>query len=117
MEEWNSPIYVFFSPVPEIVYVDNHQAHKFKCLERGCKQKIHRFLDTGDAKSTSNLHWHVRSCWGEDVFNTINKLKSITAACEGVEKYTANGSIAVFTQKDGDRKTFSSHPHTKTETW
>ena len=116
MEDWNSPIYAFFLPVPEIVSVGGRRAHEFRCLTKGCKQKIQCFLDTSDAKSTSNLHWHVKSCWGEDVFNAIKKLKDVAAAREGVKKYAANGSIAAFARKNGDKKTFSSRLHTKTET-
>ena len=40
MEEWCSPIYAFFSLVPEIVYVDDHCVHEFKCLAKGCKQMV-----------------------------------------------------------------------------
>ena len=117
MEDWNSPIYAFFLPVPEIVSVGGRHAHEFRCLTKSCKQKIQRFLDTSNAKSTLNLRQHVKSCWGEDVFNAIKKLKDVAAACEGVKKYAANGSIAAFAQKNGDKKTFSSRPHMKTETW
>ena len=58
-----------------------------------------------------------KSCWGEDVFNAIKKLKDVAAACEGVKKYAANRSIAAFAWKNGDKKAFSSCLHTKTETW
>ena len=58
----------------------------------------------------------MKSCWGEDVFNAIKKLKDVAAAHEGVKKHAANGSIAAFAQKNGDKKTFSSRLHTKTET-
>ena len=55
MEEWSSPVYAFFSPVPEIIYVNGCHAHEFKCLGKGCKQKIRCFLDTGNKKSMTNM--------------------------------------------------------------
>ena len=116
MEEWNSPIYAFFSPVPDIVYVNGCQAHMFKCLGKGCTQTIRRFLDTGDKKSTSNLHRHVKSCWGEDSFNAINEAKGIVAARDAVKSYVKNGSITnAFTRKRKGKVTYSTRPHTKEE--
>ena len=99
MEEWNSPIYAFFS-IPEIMYIDGCRAHQFKCLAKRCKHNVRCFLDTQDAKSTGNLRWHVKHCGGEDVMKTIDKAKSITCAQEGVKHYAANGSInAAFGRK------------------
>ena len=66
--DWTSPIYVFFHCTPHIEYVDSRQVHIFECTASHCKSKhghdVRCFLDTGDAKSTSNLHQHAKTCWG-----------------------------------------------------
>lgn len=55
MKEWTAPVYAFFHPRPTIVEVDGRQAHDFKCAARACKVKVRRYMDTKDARSTSNL--------------------------------------------------------------
>ncbi|KAN0082815.1 hypothetical protein V8E55_008610 [Tylopilus felleus] len=67
MKEWNSPIYAFFSSMPDIEY----------CLGKGCVHKIRCFLDMGNKASTGNLRKHVRSCWGSDVMSTISDAKDL----------------------------------------
>ena len=62
MKEWTSPVYAFFNPIPQIVNINDHCAHEFKCQAKGCKAKVHRFLDKGDARSTGNMRKHVRLC-------------------------------------------------------
>ena len=118
MEEWSSPVYAFFVPVPEIVYMNGQRAHEFQCLAKRCKQKIQWFLDTGDKKSTSNLHRHVKSCWGLDTFNTISEAKNIVAVQVAMKSYAANGTITTaFIQKKKGKVTYSTRPHMKEETW
>lgn len=115
MEEWNSPIYAFFS-IPEIMYIDGRRAHQFKCLAKRCKHNVQRFLNTRDTKSTGNLRQHVKHCWGEDIMKTIDKAKSITCTREGVKHYAANGLInAVFGQKVKGKVNYSHRQHTKAE--
>ena len=117
MEEWCSPIYAFFSPVPEIVYVNDCSAHEFKCLVKGCKQMVRQFLDTGDAKSTSNMRRQVKKCWGEDVFNTIKEERSLAAAQEAVKDLTENGKITTtFSWKGNGKVGYSHRQHTRAET-
>ena len=77
MKEWNSPIYAFFSSMPDIEYVSQRRCHVFKCLGKGCVHKIRRFLDMGDKASTGNMRKHVRSCWGSDVMSTISDAKDL----------------------------------------
>ena len=67
-KDWMAPVYAFFEPTPEIGYVDKHRSHLFKCSAKGCNKRIGRFLDKADARSTSNLCKHVKSCWGEEIF-------------------------------------------------
>ena len=118
MDEWNSPIYAFFSPVPEIIYVKGHRAHVFRCLAKSCKQSIRRFLDKSDAKSTGNMQQHVKNCWGEDVLKSIDGTKSIAATRDTVKSYSANRSItSAFTRAGKGCMTYSHRQHTKAETW
>ncbi|KIM65713.1 hypothetical protein SCLCIDRAFT_112220 [Scleroderma citrinum Foug A] len=113
MEEWSSPIYAFFVPIPDIVYIKGHRAHEFKCLGKGCKHRVCQFLDTEDAKSTGKLCRHIRKCWGEDVLNTIGGAESIDATHEGVKKYSENRSITdAFTKKGKGKVSYSTWPHT-----
>ncbi|KAG0692323.1 hypothetical protein DFH29DRAFT_754264, partial [Suillus ampliporus] len=65
---WTSPVYAFFEPTPNIEYTDGRCSHVFKCLGKNCKQRVRRYLDKGDAKSTSNMTKHVKSCWGEPAY-------------------------------------------------
>ena len=77
-KDWNSPIYVFFKPTPSIEYIKECHVHIFECNAKHCKGKgnghmVHRYLDTTNAKLTSNLHKHVKICWGEDVVATADE--------------------------------------------
>ncbi|KAG2036112.1 hypothetical protein BDR03DRAFT_1012020 [Suillus americanus] len=40
MKDWNSPVYAFFDPTPQIVEMDGCRAHNFKCQARNCKAKV-----------------------------------------------------------------------------
>ena len=65
MKEWTSLIYAFYHPEPKIEVVWGHYSHVFRCQGKGCKASVCHFQDTGDAHSTSNMHKHVKSCWGK----------------------------------------------------
>ena len=69
-KEWSSLVYPFFKV--EVVHSDGRRAHQFCCHAHHCKVKIWRFLDTKDLKSTSNLHKHIKSCWGVDVMSAAD---------------------------------------------
>ena len=66
MDDWNSPIYAFFHPIPTIGYKDGRRYHEFHCFASTCSKSVHQFLDKKDAGSTSNLHKHAKICWGLD---------------------------------------------------
>ena len=51
-------MYAFFEPMPSIEYVNGWRSHVFKCMGKGCKQRVRCYLDKGDAKSTSNMAKH-----------------------------------------------------------
>jgi hypothetical protein len=117
MKDRNTPVYAFFSPIPDIEYVDQHRCHVVKCLARGCSHKIRRFLDKGDKTSTGNMRKHVRLCWGENVMKTICSAKDLAAARNGITEYTDKGSITASFEQKGKGKVYYRHrQHTHTET-
>ncbi|TFY78228.1 hypothetical protein EWM64_g5785 [Hericium alpestre] len=100
---WTSPMYAFFDPVPSITYVKDRKCHEFKCSAKGCKQIVHRYLDTGDAQSTGNMHKHA-----VDVKTAREKV---------VKGYLKSGKItASFERKNKGTVTYSHVQHTKMET-
>jgi hypothetical protein len=84
-KDWTAPIYAFFKPTPIIEYVDDCHCHAFWCAAKACKLRtrlVCRFLDTGDAKSTSNLRKHAKKCWGADTIETADEAHHIDDVCE-----------------------------------
>lgn len=80
MKDWSSPTYAFFTPVPDIEYVNSRRCHVFKCLVKGCTHRIHQYLDKGNKALTRNMRKHVWSCWGNDVMKNIFDAKDLAAA-------------------------------------
>ena len=116
MKHWTAPIYVFFSPLPSIQYVDGRHCHIFSCLGRHCKQTVWRYLDTGNKGSTSNLRKHVKSCWGEDTLTVVSDAANLDIVRDAVKKCTINSTItAAFEQKGKGKTTYSTQPQTKVE--
>lgn len=122
-KDWTSPVYVFFKPTPAIEYIKEHRVHVFECAAKHCHgrgngRQVRRYLDTGDAKSTSNLRKHAKTCWGEEAVAAADSTKDIKAAREALGKMkNIDGSItAVFeTIAKGGKVTYSHRQHTKTE--
>ena len=116
-------MYAFFKPIPSIVYINDRRVHVFECSAARCMGKgngrlVRRYLDTGDAKSTSNLRKHVKICWGEDVMAEADKTKDVHAARDAVSKMKlGNGSImeAFEHVANKGRMTYSHRQHTTTE--
>jgi hypothetical protein len=117
-KDWNSPVYAFFHPEADIEYVHGRRCHVFKCAAKGCQQRIRRFLDTGDARSTGNMRKHVKNCWGEDALAAAAQTKNAREARETVvQGILMTGTItASFERKGKGKVTFSHRQHTKTET-
>ncbi|KAG0706542.1 hypothetical protein DFH29DRAFT_798253, partial [Suillus ampliporus] len=115
---WTSPVYAFFEPTPSIEYTAGRRSHVFKCLAKGCKQHVQCFLDKGDAKSTSNMTKHIKSCWGESVYLAAQDAKTTaTAHTTVVQGVLQTGSItSSFERKGKGKVTYSHRQHTKTET-
>lgn len=121
-KDWNSPIYIFFQPDAEIEYVNGRRVHVFecaavRCMGKGNGRKVRRYLDTGDAKSTSNLRKHAKICWGEDAVEAADSTRDLKSAREALRKMkTPNGSITEAFQRAATAKVSYSHrQHTTTE--
>jgi hypothetical protein len=121
MNEWTSPIYVFFKQTPRIEYISDRRAHVFICAAGRCKGKngrdVRRFLDKGDRKSTSNLRKHAKICWGSETVEAADDTRDVDAAREILSKTKLrDGSIiAEFARIGKGKVTFSTRQHTKTE--
>ncbi|EIW62756.1 uncharacterized protein TRAVEDRAFT_113015, partial [Trametes versicolor FP-101664 SS1] len=115
--DWVANVYGFYHPVPEIAYVGARCSHLFHCKAKGCKYVCCRFLDKGDASSTSNLRRHVRKCWGADILKAADKAANIAEVNEKiVGSLLKDGSItSTFKRKKGV-VTYSHRTHTRTET-
>src|SRR6266446_7286030 len=90
-KDWNSPIYVFFKPTPSIEYIKECRVHVFECKAKHCKGKgnshmVQRYLDMGDAKSTSNLCKHPKVCWGEEMVVVADQTEMSTLLVRHWEK-------------------------------
>ena len=78
---------------------------------------VRRFLDTWDAKSTSNLHRHVKACWGKDTVSATDDTSDLKTAREALSKWKdLNGTItAAFERAGKGRVTYNHRQHTKAE--
>jgi hypothetical protein len=122
-KDWTSPIYVFFNRVPRIEHIEGRRVHVFMCAASHCKGKngrdVRRFLDKGDAKSTSGLHRHAKMCWGEEAVNAASDTKDLQGAREVLAKsgVKRNGSItSAFARLYKEKVTYSHRQYTYTET-
>ncbi|KIK72754.1 hypothetical protein PAXRUDRAFT_179977, partial [Paxillus rubicundulus Ve08.2h10] len=92
--------------------------HEFKCCARGCKATIRRFLDKKDARSTSNMRKHVKSCWGPEVLMATDDAKDANKVrLKIVPSILRDGSITVAFERKGKGKvTYPHRQHTRLET-
>ena len=122
-KDWNSPIYAFFKPIPFVDHIDGRRVHIFECGAKPCKRKgrngqyVRRYLNTGDATSTSNLRRHAKICWGDDAIEAACRTKDACAARDVLAKTRVkDGSItAAFERVGKESVTYSHRQHTKTE--
>jgi len=79
---------------------------------------VRRYLDTTDAKSTSNLRKHAKICWGEEAVAAADQTRDVLAAREALEKMSKkDGSILeAFERVAKSKVTYSHRQHTTTET-
>jgi hypothetical protein len=117
-KDWNAPIYAFFDPIPNIDYEKGRRFHEFVCGAKGCKRKVRRYLDKKDARSTSNLRKHAKSCWGAGAVEAADRTQDVLEARDSVVKpLSKDGTItAVFERVGKGKVSYSHRQHTKTET-
>ncbi|KAH8073020.1 hypothetical protein BXZ70DRAFT_858951, partial [Cristinia sonorae] len=119
-KEWTANVYACFKP--EVIAQesnDGRRFHRFTCAGTSCNAQITRYLDTGDASSTSNLRKHVKGCksWGDEVLKSIDAMKDISQSREALAAYSRNGDITVAFKRAGKGKvTFSARQHTRSQT-
>ena len=114
-EDWNAPIYAFYKPTPAIGYEGGRRYYEFKCAAKGCKKGIRRYLDTKDAKSTSNMRKHAKNCWGADTVLAADNAKDVGMARD-ILKQRDSSITAAFERVGKGKVTYSHRQHTKTET-
>jgi hypothetical protein len=70
--------------MPRIDYVDDRRVHIFMCAATHCRGKngrdVRRFMDTGDARSTSGLRRHAKICWGEEAVSAADNTADLEGA-------------------------------------
>ncbi|TRM62977.1 hypothetical protein BD626DRAFT_403599, partial [Schizophyllum amplum] len=121
--KWKGYIYTFYHPDPEIEYVAGkggvpRRVHTFRCFNKGCKQTVRRYLDTGDRVSTGNMTRHAQRCWGEDAVKVAASYGTVERALEKVAKpMKISGKLTTaFAQQGKGKITYSTRQHTRTET-
>ena len=92
----------------------------FHCTAPNCKgkangRKVRRYLDTTDAKSTSNLRKHAKVCWGEDPVAAADATKDVHAAREALGKYKDLSITMAFKRVSKSKVTYSYRQHTTAE--
>ena len=120
-KKWSSPVYVFFKKTPQIEYKDGRRCHVFTCTAGNCRgrngRKVVRFLDKGDANSTSNLLRHARICWGTEAVEAATSTHDLDAAREVLSKTKLrDGSIlAEFQRISKGKVTYRHTQHTTSQ--
>jgi hypothetical protein len=120
-KKWTSPVYVFFKKTPQIEYKGGRCSHVFECATGRCKGRngryICRYLDKGDANSTSNLLRHAKICWGTEAVEAATATRDLDAARDVLAKTKLwDGSILTEFQRIGKSKvTYRHTQHTTSE--
>ena len=120
-------MYGFFKPCPTIEVVDGCRCHEFQCATPLCRGKgvrpriVRRYLDKADLNSTSNMHKHVKNCWGDESVRKALKTKGALSIEEvhkslGQAKLKDRSIMASFERKGKGSVTFSTRQHTYSET-
>ena len=116
MNDWTSPIYAFFHPVPIVGNQAGRRYHEFRCFAKSCRKTVHRYLDTKDAASTSNMHKHAKTCWGIETIKAAMETPNVTEARDILSKHKDGSIAAAFQVKGKGKVTYSHRQHTRTET-
>lgn len=86
-------------------------------MEKENGRVVRRYLDTGDAKSTSNLRKHAKICWGEEALAAADNTRSVQAAREVLGKMKSGSSsiTQAFERAAKGTVTYSHRQHTTSE--
>lgn len=76
---------------------------------------VRRYLDTTDAKSTSNLRKHAKICWGEEAVAAADRTKDVRAAREALGKIKDSSIMAAFERISKEQASYSHRQHTTIE--
>lgn len=110
--------------MPLIDYIKTRRVHVFVCGAVKCKgtgqygRHVRRYLDTGDAKSTSNLRRHAKGCWGTEAISAADNTKDVFAARDAMAKATPrDGSLlsAFESIKKTNQVAYSHRQHTRAQ--
>ena len=77
---------------------------------------VRRYLDTTDAKSTSNLRKHARVCWGVETVAATDETRNIGAAFDALKKVKDGSITEAFDRVGKGKVTYSHRQHTTTQT-
>ncbi|KAF9220056.1 hypothetical protein BS17DRAFT_715694, partial [Gyrodon lividus] len=108
---------------PTIIEVGGHWAHDFKCTARSCKVTVRCYIDTKDARLTSNLRKHVKVCkgWCKEILEMADQAKNADKAkMKIIRRFLCDGKITAMSKRKGEGKgqvTYLHHQHTHEETW
>jgi len=90
------------------------------CKGRANGRMVRRYLNTADAKSTSNLRKHAKICWGEEAVAAADATKDISAARAAMKKGNLRDSSITaafaFQRISKENVSYSYHQHTTIET-
>jgi hypothetical protein len=120
-KKWSSPVYVFFKNTPQIEYKSGRRCHVFECAASRCRgrngRNVIRFLDKGDANSTSNLLRHAKICWGIEAVGAATATQDLEAARDvlGRTKLRDGTILAEFQRISKDKVTYRHTQHTTSE--
>ena len=76
---------------------------------------VRRYLDTSDAKSTSNLRKHARVCWGVEAVAAADETHNMGAALDLIKTHKDGSIVAAFERKGKGKVTYSHRQHTTTQ--
>jgi hypothetical protein len=116
-KKWFSSVYVFFKKTPRIEEKDGRRCHVFECAAGRCRGRnsrlVYRFLDKGDANSTSNLLRHAKLCWSTEAVEAATATRDLDAAKTKMRDGTI---LAEFQRLSKDKVTYRRHTqHTTSE--
>ncbi|TFK61241.1 hypothetical protein BDN72DRAFT_732656, partial [Pluteus cervinus] len=110
-------IYACFVLPAAVEYTNGRPYLGFHCFAKGCKVIVRRYLDKKDKGSTSNLHEHAKSCWGEDVAKRVKDARDVGVARDKIiAPYKLNGKITSSFERKTEKETYSHTQFTRTET-